>query len=149
MGDVTKPYRDKFIRIFQLHRNTLGHKALQVVITFILIDFSWIFFRADSMKQAFEIIRSMCKIRNPWILFDGALYNCGINSANFRLIIICSCILLFADYCKHKHIELRKVILKQDYWVRWIFISCAVCSILTFGIWGANYDASAFIYFQF
>ena len=63
--------------------------------------------------------------------------------------IISIAILLFADICKAKGIVIRKVIVEQDYWFRWVFIAVSIALILTFGIWGPNYDQANFIYFQF
>ena len=87
--------------------------------------------------------------KNLWIFFDDSLYQCGLDRKNFLLLLFCIAILLFADYCKMKGIQIRQVIIKQDYWFRWLFIVFAVWGILIFGIWGPNYDAAGFIYFQF
>lgn len=58
-GECLKPVRDKMNRIFRLDRDTLGHKAAKVFVTFLLVDFTWIFFRADQLSDAFLIIKSM------------------------------------------------------------------------------------------
>ncbi|MBD5459303.1 MAG: MBOAT family protein [Lachnospiraceae bacterium] len=149
VGEIGKPLRDKIISVFQLNRESLGHRLLQVMSTFLLVDVSWIFFRAEGLRDALRIIKRIIEVRNPWIFFDGSLYECGLDRANFLLLMVGLCILLFADYCKVKGIQIRRVIMGQDYWFRWLFIALAVNGILTFGIWGANYDAANFIYFQF
>lgn len=149
IGEIGKPVRDRIVSVLQLDRDSLGHRLLRIFGTFVLVDISWIFFRAAGFMDALRIIRQMIEVKNPWIFFDGSLYLCGLDGANFRLMLICLCILLFADYCKVKGIQIRQVIIKQDYWFRWIFIASAVWGILTFGVWGASYDAANFIYFQF
>lgn len=35
--------------------------------TFALIDFSWIFFRADNISSAFQIIKRIFMVNNMWI----------------------------------------------------------------------------------
>ena len=149
LGEMLLPVRNKIISLFGLHRETIAHKLFNLIVTFILVDFSWIFFRAASFSESFIILRQMICVKNPWILFDDSLYQCGLDRKNFGLMLICIGILLFADYCKHRKIKIREVIAGQDYWFRWITIVAAVCAILTFGIWGPNYDAANFIYFQF
>jgi hypothetical protein len=114
-----------------------------------MVDFAWIFFRAYDTHEAVQIIKSILTVNNPWILFNGSLYNCGLNAKNFWLMIYGLVVLVIADYFKHKGISIRQWIIGQDYWFRWIFISLAIVIILTFGIWGPNYNASNFIYFQF
>lgn len=149
IGEVLQPIRDKLVALFNLNRNSLGHKLIHVMGTFALVDFTWIFFRARQFKEALKIIQQMFAVKNPWILFDGSLYTCGLDRQNFGLLIICFGILLFADFCKYKRIRIREVIAGQDYWFRMIFLIIVVCSILTFGIWGPGYDEANFIYFQF
>lgn len=149
IGEILRPIRDKLVSVLRLNRDSLGHKLIHVVGTFILVDFSWIFFRSGTFKEAIEIIKSMITIKNPWILFDGSLYNCGLDEKNFRLMFLGIAILLWVDFCKKKGIKIREVIVKQDYWFRWLFIAFVISAILTFGIWGPNYNEANFIYFQF
>lgn len=149
IGEILKPVRDKAVDFFGLHRETLAHKLVHIIGTFVLVDFAWIFFRANQFKEAVAIIKNMVQVKNPWILFDGSLYECGLDQKSFWFMVFCILILLFADCCRVKGIVIREVIVKQDYWFRWLFISAAVCFILVFGIWGTLYDAAGFLYFQF
>lgn len=149
VGEVLQPLRNKLIKTLCLNRESLGHKLLCMCITFFLIDFSWIFFRANGLKEAVEIIKNIVTVKNPWILFDGSLYECGLDNKNFCLMVVCICVLFFADYCKSRDIRIRKIIARQDYWFRWVTIVFSICFLLVFGVWGAGYDAASFIYFQF
>jgi D-alanyl-lipoteichoic acid acyltransferase DltB (MBOAT superfamily) len=149
VGEILQPIRDKMVSFLKLNRKSLGHKLIHIVGTFLLVDFSWLFFRANSAKDAITILKQMFMIRNPWILFDGSLYECGLDYKNFWLMIYGIGILLFADYFKSKGIRIRNIILAQDYWFRWLFIASAVVVILLFGIWGPGYSETNFLYFQF
>jgi D-alanyl-lipoteichoic acid acyltransferase DltB (MBOAT superfamily) len=148
-SESIKPLRDKAVSALKLNRTSLGHRIASIFCTFVLVDFAWIFFRADGFKGAVDIIRLMFEVRNPWILFDGELYTCGLDEKNFRLMIVAVMVLMFADCCKAKGIRIRDTVIRQDYWFRWLFIAVSVATILTFGIWGPNYNAANFIYFQF
>lgn len=149
IGEILQPVRNKLVQLFHLNRNSLGHKLAHMIGTFILVDFSWIFFRASGVNEAFAIIKSIATIKNPWILFDGSLYTCGLDSKNYWLMLLCITILLAADWCKHKGIVIRDIVVKQDYWARMAFYIIAVMFIAVFGIYGPSYDAANFIYFQF
>lgn len=149
IGELLQPVRNKFVSMLHFNRESIGHKLACVLGTFILVDFSWIFFRANSGREALEIIISMIKVKNPWILFDGSLYNCGLDEKNFRLMLFGIVVLIFADFCKMKGLKIREMIIKQDYWFRWLVIDFAIIILLVFGIWGSIYDAANFIYFQF
>lgn len=150
IGSLLMPIRDKLRGILGISKDKIGYKVAGSVITFALVDFAWLFFRADSLSDAFAIVHQMFAVRNPWVLFDhSSLYQCGLSDVNFRMMLIAIFILFVADLCKKKGIVIRKVILEQDYWVRWIVIPVIICFILVFGIWGPSYNEANFIYFQF
>ena len=149
IGTWTQHIRYKVVNILQLNKNTFGHKLLQMFITFFLVDFAWIFFRANNLSDALGIIKSMFLIHNPQIFFDGAIFNCGLDSKNFGVMIISILILIIADIFKYKGIRIRKEILAQDWWFRWSVYIVSIVFILVVGIWGSGYDQAGFIYFQF
>ena len=132
-----------------LNRETVSHKIYKIITTFALIDFTWIFFRASGFKVALKMIKSIFTDYNPWILFDNSLYNLGLDRKEFQFMVISIIILLIADFIKWKGYSVRKFIYKQERWFRWAFYITSILVVLVFGIWGASYDASAFIYFQF
>jgi len=149
LGDMLKPFREKLIHLFCLNPDSMGHKCIRILITNILVCISWVFFRAASVSDAFRILSGMLTVQNPQILWDGSLYLLGLDHKNFKLLLLSIAILLFADFCKKRGIVVRDVIIRQDYWLRWLIIALSVCAILLFGIWGTAYDATNFIYFQF
>ena len=149
IGEILMPVRNRLVRLFSLNRESIGHRTMECIFTFGLFCFSLVFFRADGMTSALRILRSVFTVHNPWILFDGSLYELGLDSKNFHLMLICIAILIFADVLKKKGICIRKVIAGQDYWCRVLVMVAAICFILMFGIWGSGYDAAGFIYFQF
>ena len=149
VGELIKPLKEKWNKLMHLNKDSLSHKLVQTIITFVLVDFTWIFFRAETVNKAIKVLKSIVTVKNPWVLVDGSLYNCGLDRQNFMLVIYCIILLMIVDFCKVKNIKVREVIIKQDYWFRWIFIAVSIVSILTFGIWGPTYNATNFIYFQF
>lgn len=149
IGEILVPIRKKLIDILHLNEDSIGHRILRMTATFVFVDFSWIFFRANSLQKSFEIIKSMLTVYNPWVLFDGEIYNCGLDIKNYWLMIFSIGVLIFADYQKHKEIKIRDIICSQDYWVRWLIIDITVIALIVYGIWGSAYDAASFIYFQF
>ena len=149
IGEILQPLRDKLVKLFRLNRNSIGHKAIHIIVTFVLIDFTWIFFRANSFSEALTILSQIIHVHNPWILFDGSLYNCGLNSKNFCFMLLCILLLFVTDYLKQKKICIREIVARQDAWCQVLIIAFSVVFILVFGIYGTSYDASKFIYFQF
>ena len=91
----------------------------------------------------------MLKASNGEIFLDGSLFTLGLDQKNIVLLLFSIAVLLFADFCKKRGIVVRQVILRQDYWVRWLVFAFSISAIFLFGIWGTAYDATNFIYFQF
>ncbi len=149
IGELTGPAREKINAILHLHRASLGHRLMRIIGTFMLIDFSWIFFRAGRLKDALLVGRSLFNTYNPWILFDGSLLDCGLDGKDFTVVVICIMLLVTADICRRRGIVIREKILEQDYWFRWMIIVLSILAISLFGMWGADYNEANFIYFQF
>lgn len=149
IGEILMPIRKKVSDIIGINRNSEGFYALSALATFALVDFTWIFFRADSLGRAIYIIKSILNTENIWTLFDGSLYNCGLDEKNFRLMVIAVIILLIADILKRKGIRVREIILRQDGYIKCLVVSFSILLIMVFGKYGPAYNAVNFIYFQF
>jgi D-alanyl-lipoteichoic acid acyltransferase DltB (MBOAT superfamily) len=147
LGIELKPWRDRFVKKFHIDRNAYGHKLYKVVTTFLLVDFAWIFFRANNFHDAKYIIKNILKF-NPWVLFDGSLYNLGLDQKDFRIAIY-SIVFLISIHLVQRNREIREKIKTQNIWLRYLCYLMPILSIFIFGMYGTNYDASQFIYFQF
>lgn len=149
MEEIIAPFRHKAMKRMGLKENLLCYRLLRACITFILVDFCWIFFRANRLMDALQIIKQMVTIKNQWILFDGSLYNCGLGLSEFWLMLFSIMVLLISDLCKHKGVVIRKIIMNQDGWFRYILIAVSITIVMVFGKYGPAYDSANFIYFQF
>lgn len=149
IGDRLKGVRDWLVKKLHLNRETASHKIYKIITTFILIDFTWIFFRASRAKEALSMIKSIFTTYNPWILFDESLFELGLGRKEFQFMILSIIILLVADFIKWKGYNVREWVYKQERWFRWAFYIVAILVVLVFGVWGPAFDESSFIYFQF
>ena len=149
VGGLLTPFKKKFAKKMPTIENSVFMKIARTVVTFILVDFTWIFFRANSLKDGLTLIGRLFEINNPKLLENGALFDLGLNRQNFVVLIIAMMILLIADIAKYNQIKVRERILNANIVIRWSIIVISVVSILIFGIWGSGYQATNFIYFQF
>ena len=147
VGDLLKPTREYFIDKLNINKNGFFHRLSQIVIVFILVDFAWIFFRANTFRDAIGIIKNMF-VFNPWILFDGSLYNLGLDQKDFIVGILAIFALIIVSLLR-RNTRLINLIGNQNIIVRWVFYFTFLYSILIFGIYGPGYEAQQFIYFQF
>lgn len=151
IGSVLKPIKDQIISNLRLNRYSLGHRLLQVIVTFILVDFSWLFFRAKSISDALKIVKSIFHSNNFWVLVDHeSLFKCGLDRYDFGVLIVSIAVLAFFDLLKVYRISItRDILYKQDLWFRWSAYIAGFLFVLIFGVWGSKYVNTAFLYFQF
>lgn len=149
IGELTAPLRIRLVQKLGIRTSCVWYKLWRILCTFLLIDFSWVFFRASSLSQAFLILRSMLTARNSSILFDGSLFSCGLDAHGFAVILIGILLLAIADFCKVQKIQVRQKILDRSLCFRCVFVSVSIALILLFGLWGPSFNGSNFIYFQF
>lgn len=124
-------------------------KIPRILVTFVLVDFAWIFFRADSLEHAKDVITRILYMNNEALLANGNIYSLGLNYRNLQVLFISLMILLLADIAKYNGVKVREIIFKMNILIRWPIILAGVASVILFGIWGSGYEAVNFIYFQF
>ncbi len=149
IGSRTKPLRERAMRRLNMRRDTFSHKVLRALITFLLIDVSWVFFRASTVGQAFSMLGSLFGTFNPWIFVDGSLLNMGLSLAEWMVLLLSIGALVIVSALKERGMALRDTLAKQEAWFRWLICLGAVFAVLIFGIYGPGFDAASFIYFQF
>lgn len=149
IGSMTKPMRKKVADVLMIQEDSAGRRIAQTLITFVLFDFTLIFFRADSFSSAKTVIKSILTTFNPWILFNNEVSVTVMGRKSFEIMLISLMILLVADFFKYKGVSIRAKLQEQDFWFQAIVIVGAVWFIATVGIWGPAYTETSFIYFQF
>lgn len=147
--DLCKPVANKLNNFFKVDPRSFSCRVRQVIVSFVLVDFAWTFFRAPSIGVALHMLKSIPTALNPWIFFDGHLYDLGVDEKDFRVLIIGLIILLIADVLNEKKIDVRAFLSEQEIWFRWIFYIIAILMVLIWGVYGPAYQTSDFIYFQF
>lgn len=146
LGSLLRPLRRKVMAMLKIKKNSAAHCLTAGLITFLLICFSWIFFRADSIAHALSIITGIFTGTHISALMNGSLLAYGVSSGEFILLAVCLAILLFADICKFKGTVIHQWLGDQK-WLRFLAIALTVCFILLFGVWGPGHDGSNFYYF--
>lgn len=150
ISDLLKPLKEKIIDKAQVKVQSFSYKLGQVIITFILVDFAWIFFRMNSLKNSLHFISRIITKWNPWAFFDQSLYTLGLNQQEMKILFVSVLFLFLVDLVRYKYQKTIDVFLKEQcMWFRWGIILTIFCFILVFGIYGPAFDAKQFIYFQF
>ncbi len=146
---VSEPLRRKIREFFRVDVSRFSYRFFAGVWTFILVDFSWMFFRAENFSQVFGMLRQIKANFGFSRLFGYALTNLGLDSATLLVLLIAFLLLFFVDTCRYKGIDINKKVLAQGAPFRYIIYGGLLLMIMFFGIYGYEYAQTAFIYFQF
>ena len=136
----TKGFREKITHTIKLDRFPSIQNAVKVIITFNLICFSWVFFRATSFTSARFIIKK--------IFTDFSLnINLGAVGITRYQVVLCLCViaLLLIVQLLQRSKRLSDEIAKKPVVLRWGLYYAGLVLLIIFGV----FSTSSFIYFQF
>lgn len=120
-GEITKKFRRKVVEFIGITKLPKTNKYLQIFLTFSLVCFSWIFFRANNLKDAFYIIGNLFSGMPLQVL---SIYS-NLSNFNFTktiifehpayelLILFCSFIFLGIIYFLQKNNDVRALLSKE------------------------------------
>lgn len=117
------------------------------VLTYLLVSLMWVLFRAENLAQAGGIFKGLI-INGNGVGFADVL-NHGLNIANIGILIVAVLVMTAVDICKYKEVNIIEKIFSMNIFVRWGVLYVLIFSVLIFGIYGAGYEASNFIYVNF
>lgn len=128
---------------------TFSRRLFRRLVTFLIVAFAWLFFRAGSLAASLLAIKSMISVNNWMVLLDGSLFGLGVPS-NYMAVLLMGIFLLFVvDYYKYRGFDVAQMVLRQGWIFQGLTVLFLVMAILLYGCYGELYDVQQFIYFQF
>ena len=109
---------------------------LNIILTFLMVDFAWIFFRANNLGDAWIVISKI------FTNIDGPLF---IKYDVFFYAMIGFVMLFFKDFTDEFFPNQFKLLHHKNVYIRIISMAVLLCIIILLGI----FDSGQFIYFQF
>ncbi|PID91752.1 MAG: membrane-bound O-acyltransferase family protein [Bacteroidetes bacterium] len=136
---MTKKFRDRFNKGIGLTKFNGLYKTSQILITFVLVYFSWIFFRANNTYDAFQIIGDTFRFTG-----SGQL-NLFHFRVDFLLAFLGIGILLLVESLEEYTGLYARLKANLSRPVKWLVLSVLIIAIAILGVW----QGSDFLYFQF
>ncbi|MBU5427903.1 MBOAT family protein [Tissierella pigra] len=138
----TSSIRKRIVKLIGLDKIPTLHNILQITITFALVCFGWIFFRANNISDAIYVIKNMfINIGNGVPIDQLGLDSFQLKVA-FLSIGVMELVHLIQEYKKK---TIREIISTKPIWIRWSLYYILVLWIILLGTFGSQ----EFIYFQF
>ena len=148
IGDLLKKVKVSLYGKLRIKTEPFSFRLGQAIVTFILVDFAWIFFRAAGITAALGTVKNMFSAFNPWIFFDGSLYELGLDHKELLIAVAAIVLLFVVDRIRGKR-DILERLSSQNAVFRWSLYFVLIISILVFGVYGNDYVQTQFIYFQF
>lgn len=148
IGLLTKPVRAKMVSFIRLDKFPKVYHAVQVAVTFSLITFSWIFFRAKNVSEAFYIVKTIAMgfVDGLYDLVHRIPLGLELRIPGSTIIIATLAIALMETvHVMQNKYTIREWIRTKPLYFRWLTYYSLIMLILLFGV----FEDQQFIYFQF
>lgn len=147
--DMTKDLRIKIYALLHIDTGSLGWKLLTRIITFSLISYSWLLFRANGLRAALQMTKIIIRDFRFSYLFSNGIFDLFGNTRTFFIILASLIIISIIDYLNFKGIDYKTILFRQQIFYRWFAYITIIVIILVWGAYGEGYEQTQFIYFQF
>lgn len=131
----------------KLHMDADGRTVnfFRMLRTFLLVCVGDLFFRAATVGDAFAMLGRAVSVWNPAVLWNGALFDLGLEWTEMGIVLFALLLLLGVSLLQQKG-SVRERIGGYALPVRWAIWYALLFAIILFGCYGPGYSAGEFIY---
>jgi len=134
LSKLTLPARDRLVEFLRAPKVLV--QSVRIFVTFHLVCFGWIYFRASSLDQANFIVSRIFSM--PW----GNLFITALDQFTYGIVAI---VALLAVDISQEWFRLSEKFMLRPWTVRWASYVVVIVIMVLIGV----FDESQFIYFQF
>ena len=146
LGECTADWRKKVKSLLGVQPDSFSERLFQILITFHLTVFSWIFFRAGSLTNALVFIRNMLTPSGGLAIFMGSYYTKGVSFPGFVIIAVHIAVMLWLESKGRGKEEWIGRIRQLHFICRWAIYFVLIFDVLLLGAYGTGYSMAGFLY---
>jgi len=145
------PFYAKLAKWLRINTETFSWRLFQMLRTFTLLCISRIIVKAPNLGEAFKMIKTMFTSVDLEFLsgIDERIFTYGMDKFDFNVLFVSIIILLVVGILQESGVKIRESISKQNLVFRWGIIFVLLAIVIIFGVYGPEFDSSAFIYGRF
>ena len=144
-GKLTAPVRESVANAIGLNKFPLVHKLIRIFSTFLLVCLAWVFFRAQTVMEAWYILTHLFTGWNSLVFEHNTQGLYILGSYRFFMTSLILIAIMEGVHILQKNNSITDMLNQKPIWVRWPIYYILVISILLLG----NFNNQEFIYFQF
>ena len=148
LGEVLEPQFKKLTEILQINTECFSWHLFRRIRTLMLYMFGVSFFWAENIRAGFALWKSAFSRFNPWIFFDRSIYDLGLSREEMLILVFSVLVLLVVSHLQQKD-SVRNILNKQNFVFRLIVFLALFVMTVTWGYYGAGFNAASFIYGRF
>lgn len=140
---LLQKHRNKFVRAIGLTKFPALHRSVKIAVTFLLVCFAYIWFRANSVADGFYMVTNL---HTGWLHpLDGLKALVGADQPNFAIVMAGIAVVVAADLLQGRARDIPTLLVDRAP-VRWGLCYAGAMSILLLGV---IYTNQPFLYFRF
>jgi D-alanyl-lipoteichoic acid acyltransferase DltB (MBOAT superfamily) len=144
---ATVKMRNRFVKRFNINRESFGHRFFEVAGTFLLVTFTWIFFRAQNIHEAGLVLKRIFTLEGITEQSGWNLSLLGLPQPDMLIMIFGLIVVIVVQVAGHRRDLIRELNL-QPLPFRWLVYLTLIFAVIIFGYFGI-YTAESFIYAGF
>jgi len=149
IGKASLQWRIKIKERLKINTNCFSYRLFQVLITFILVDFAWLFFGVSGTLSALRILKRIVMDFQIGNTLGWRSYLFGMSEERFIILIIEIVIVLLIDVLHEKKYHIKEWLDLQNVLFRWFVYVVIVLIVLIGIIYNYGTETSGFIYTRF
>lgn len=146
LGDWTRSARDGLWKKLHISPEGAARRTIGRVCTFAMICATWVFFRAQTVSDAFAMFSGVFT-RFDWQQMTAWVSGWGLQTQLVCLLSLLA--LLVTDALMARGVNVPAKIQQAAFPVRWVVYLALLFAILIFGVYGSLFTSTQFLYFQF
>ncbi|MDR0898106.1 MAG: MBOAT family protein, partial [Oscillospiraceae bacterium] len=149
LGEMTQSLRTRAYKRIGINAESAGFVWARRIFTFLLISFTWIFFRAQTIGEAFDMLGRVFTDLRLYTLFTPGIFDLITGTQTTVMLLAVIALLMANDARRERGHQLGDALLGESVWVRWPVYIALIMVLLVFGVYGSSMAQTQFIYFQF
>ena len=138
---------EKITSLLHINTNALSYRAFRIVRTWLIFGTGLSFFRANSILDGFRNLKIAFSVFNPWIFFDGSMYEQGLDRQEMAILFIFILIVAIGGIVRYiTKKQLREIMAEQNVLFRIIVYALLIICVVVYGSYGDGFSSASFIY---
>lgn len=150
IGRITEKGREHLKNRLHINTTCWSYRFFQGIITFLLVDFAWVFFSADSLSHALQLLHKIFfRFNLAGAVFVKEHLMLGLNESRWFLLVIELTAVFVIDLLHEKNISILSWLNRQNLLFRWAVYVALVFTVLVGELYNFGGESATFIYTRF